>query len=47
MPYTRYSILLTKITATENEAGLSYLRVQGLYFVSIKTQLNEKTYGEI
>ena len=35
--YGRYIriILLTKITATENEAALSYYRVRGLYFQAV------------
>ena len=29
------SILLTKITAPQNEAALSYYRVRGLYFLAV------------
>ena len=32
---TPMAILLTKITATQNEVALSYLRLRGLYFLAV------------
>ena len=33
--YKRSTILLTKITAVQNEVALSYHRVRGLYFLAV------------
>ena len=35
LSYSYYTVLLTKITATQNEVALSYYKVRGLCFLTV------------